>query len=247
MQQDDAGAPDPGASVPEEAATLEAENAGLRSRLAEAERLTAVLRSELQHRVRNVLAVIRSVARRTGETSETAEDYVMHFDGRLDAIGRAQSMMMGDLSASVSLDQLLADELLAHAAREGDRLTLSGPPVRLALKAAEMLRLAVHELTVNAVKFGALSDSHGQIQVEWEVEPAPDRPGGGMLRLVWEESNGPAPAPAPRRRGFGTEMIERTLAYELGAEASLETRPDGQRCVIRVPFGERVALGGPGG
>ena len=99
--------------------------------LTKAEDRQRLLLAELQHRVRNTLAVVRSIARRTGETSESVEDYAMHLDGRLDALARTQALVTRDPQAGIDLEYLVAEELLAHAAHEGEQVTIAGPPIRL--------------------------------------------------------------------------------------------------------------------
>lgn len=198
---------------------LEAENVRLRERLA-----------ATQHRVRNTLAVIRSIARRSAETSEEVEDYAMHLEGRIGAFARVQGALLHDPDEGMALDILVAETLLAVLAHEGERLQLDGPPVSLKAKAAEMLALALHELATNAVKFGALSWPRGRIVVAWRVAEG----GEPRLELTWAETGAPEPVSAARR-GFGTEMLERTLAYELGAEASLDFTSEGVICRIALP------------
>lgn len=252
MPADDA----PPAAAARRAIGLEAENARLRRALAEAECRRGRMSQELQHGVRNMLAVVRSIARRTAQTSETAEDYALHLDGRLDVLARAHAMLARDPGGGVRLDVLLAEELLAHTAHEGDRVCLCGPAVRLRGKAAEVFALAAHELAVNAVKYGALRTARGHLTVTWRVEaveagavePAgagegrSDRgPAGGVLRLEWRETGVAPPGVPPRRSGFGTEVIERTLAYELGAVASLGFGPNGACCTVVLPLTASVA------
>lgn len=241
--------PEPAVPDSQRVAKIEAENALLRQRLAEAERQGRQAVGELQHRLRNLLAVIRSVARRTAQASETAEDYAMHLEGRLDALARGQAMILRDPAGGVFLEDLIAEELLAHAAREGEQASFSGPAVRLRAKAAEALGLAIHELTVNAVKYGALSGPPGgQVSVAWRIEPArPEGTGAGrQLCLEWREAGVPPWGAAPERRGFGTEVIEQRLAYELGAVGSLRFGPGGVRCTIVLPLTDQVAATGPG-
>lgn len=196
-----------------------------------------MLLAELQHRVRNVMAVVRSIARRTGETSDTLADYAMHLDGRLDALGRAQALVTRDPAAGVDLEYLVAEELLAHAAHEGNQVKIAGPKVRLKAKAAETMGLALHELVTNAVKYGALSRDGGRIAVTWVVERGEGVP---LLRFAWAESGVPVAAVGRRRRGFGTELIEKTLGYELGATAKLAFAPGGLRCTVELPLTERI-------
>ena len=199
-------------------------------RLQEHERL---LLAELQHRVRNTLAVIRSIARRTANTTETAEDYAMHLEGRIDAFARVQTAVTRDPGAGVSLLDLVAEELVAATAREGENATIEGADVRLPPREAETFGLAVHELATNAIKFGALSHPDGRIAVRWTVEEGASRP---ILHFVWKETGLHLDPERPRRRGFGTELVERTLSYQLRAEAAETFEPDGVRCTIRMPL-----------
>jgi two-component system, chemotaxis family, CheB/CheR fusion protein len=200
------------------------------------------LLAELQHRVRNTLAVVRSIALRTAETTTTVDDYITHFEGRLNAFARLQALLTRDPTSGMDLEYLLAEELLAHAAEEGEQVQLSGPALRLRPKAAENFALAIHELATNAVKYGALSAPKGAIHVTWKVEN-----GAGDPNLIfdWRESGVKLDGNGPRRRGFGTELLERTLAYELGGETSLRFEPDGVRCTIRVPLTDRIIVPTP--
>ncbi len=203
----------------------------------QAEEYQRLLLSELQHRVRNTLAVVRSIARRTAASSETIEDYTAHFDGRLNAFARTQAAVTRDPSGGVDLETLLAEELMAHGAREGGQVHLDGPSVRLQPKAAEMLALAVHELTTNAVKYGALSTPVGRLDIGWAIDGDGD---DRRLTLRWAEDLAGRPVMPPRRRGFGFEMLERTLAYDLGAETHLDFTETGLRCIIGLPLDSRV-------
>lgn len=196
------------------------------------------LRLELQHRVRNTLAVIRSIARRTAEGSETLDDFQMHFDGRLGAFARSQSLVTRDPNAGVDLETLVAEELLAHHAHEGDRVTISGPAIRLKPSVADALALAIHELTVNAVKYGGLSSDRGNVTVTWTVNGPVSEP---ALTMLWRDMTPDRPAPQRARQGFGSELIERSLAYELDATADISFGPDGVRCAITIPLAGRLA------
>jgi PAS domain S-box-containing protein len=198
----------------------------------QAEEHQKVLLAELQHRVRNTLAVIRSIARRTAQTSATVEDYAMHFDGRLDAFARVQAAVTRDPTAGIDLASLVADELLACAAQEGKQVSLSGPDVCLQPKAAETFGLAVHELATNAVKYGALSRPEGHVGVTWHLA---DEEGEPRLRFRWTETGASVLSRAPRRGGFGSELLTRTLPYQLGATTTLTFEPGGLRCTIDLP------------
>ena len=196
------------------------------------------LLAELQHRVRNTLAVVRSIARRTADQSGTVDEMSSHLQGRLDAFSRVQSAVTRNPDAGVDLTSIVEDELLAHAAREGRHLKINGPELGLKPKAAETLSLAVHELATNAVKYGALSDEAGSLSVTWKREQAE---GADRLKLLWEEAGLPEALPGePERQGFGMELLTRTLPYELRADVSVEFRPQGLRFALEMPLGSDV-------
>ncbi|WP_372423062.1 sensor histidine kinase [Salinarimonas chemoclinalis] len=196
-----------------------------------------LLHGELQHRVRNTLAVVRSIARRTGDTAESVADFASHFEGRLNAIARTQAHVTRDPRAGVDLEYLVAEELTACAAREGERVTIGGPKILLGSQAAQTLTLAIHELSTNAVKFGALAGDTGTVSVTWEIDASGEPP---LLRLVWRE-DGVVPDPErPEREGFGTELLRRTLPYELDATVRYEIGADAVLCALTLPLGPRV-------
>jgi PAS domain S-box-containing protein len=196
-----------------------------------AEQHQKLLLAELQHRVRNTFAVIRSVVRRTAASSASLEDYVMHLEGRIDAFARVQSVVTRDPAKGVDLAYLLGEELRLLGGHEGRGLSMKGPPVTLGPKAAQTFGLAVHELATNAMKHGALSVHSGRIDVSWSL-------GDGQFVFDWSERGLTDLPPQPKRRGFGTEILERTLAYELKAAAELEFRPTGLHCRIAIPLGQ---------
>ncbi len=204
--------------------------------LRESERHTKMLLAELQHRVRNTLAVVRSITRRTAATSETVEDYAMHLEGRIEAFARAQAMSTRAPDAGVDLEEFIREELLSLAVRDEEKASIEGPPVRLRSRMADSIGLAIHELATNALKYGALSGDAGHIDVTWRVEGAD---GDRRLKLEWHERGVGVAATAPRRRGFGSELIERTLRYELDAHSELQFTPGGIRCIIEVPLNDR--------
>jgi two-component system CheB/CheR fusion protein len=211
-------------------------------RLRESESQAKLLLAELQHRVRNTLAVVRSIAQRSAINSETVEDYAAHLDGRLNAFARVQAVTTRDPSMGLDMEMLVADELTAHAAREGEQVSrIGGPKVRLQPRAAETLGLVFHELATNAVKYGALSAPNGRVEVRWQLDGEQDKP---ELVLDWLESGVQLDGNPPTRRGFGSELIERTLAYELSGQASLDFDRDGLKCQIRLPVSDRLIVGG---
>jgi two-component system CheB/CheR fusion protein len=220
--------------------SLEAENLRLQVALDATETRNQSLLRDLKLRVSNILMIVRSVARRTAQASENAEECAMHLDGRLGAIIRAQSMILRDSGFGVGVDDLLAEELLTHIAHEGDQVSLLGPPVRLHAKVAAGIMLAVHELSVNAMKFGALSQPNGRLTIRWQVKSGSRTSGNSTeFQLEWQETGVPFSG-VPLRRGFGTELIERTLPYDLGATCSLDFLAEGLTCTITLPITDDV-------
>jgi len=187
--------------------------------------------SELQHRLRNNLALMRSVIRRSNETAESAEDFALHLDARIGALARTQGLLAATGGAGVELEELVRMELIASAVHE-NRYRVEGPGLRLLSKAAESLGLTLHELATNSLKYGALAAEGGLLAVGWTVT------GGAEpeLRLSWMESGVTIVSLAPRRRGFGQELIEHTLPYEFNARTRLAFKPGGAYCTIFIPL-----------
>lgn len=193
-----------------------------------------VLVAELQHRTRNLLAVVQSIARQTLRTSGSLEAFGEEFAGRLEALSRVQTLLARAIQEAVDLSTLIRMELEAHGgvSTNPGRVRVEGPSVALPPSAAQTLALALHELATNAVKYGALKRPSGRLAVIWAVEGDERR-----LRLDWRESGvPPLEDGAPRRRGYGSELIERALPYQLGAETRLEFGADGVRCAIVLPL-----------
>lgn len=205
----------------------------------QAERRSALKLAELQHRVRNTLAVVRSLAARSLETSRTLDDFRSHFEGRLGALGRTQGVLARLSGGEVDLEELVRDELLAQAVPDDGHLRIAGPRISLRQKAAELFGLALHELATNAVKYGALARPPGSISITWRIF---ETSGGPRLGLEWLEKNARPVRPRPRRRGFGSTLIEQGLPYDLGAATSLEIGADGVRCAIELPLGSDLVI-----
>jgi two-component sensor histidine kinase len=205
---------------------------------ARAEQRQKLLLAELQHRVRNILATVRSIIHRSAETSDTLEDLSMHLEGRIDSMARTQVVLTRNPGAGVDLEDLLREELLSQAAGEA-RVSIEGPEVRLSPKAAEVLNLAVHELATNSIKYGALAGRDGRIVVAWTVN---DRGATRWLRFAWIESGVRVATAAPRREGFGSELITRRVPYELGGSGAFDLKPGGIHCIIEFPLADRESI-----
>jgi PAS domain S-box-containing protein len=206
----------------------------------EAERLQTVLMVEMKHRVKNVLATVQAVARQTfgsdpmlGPASELFESRLLSLAGAHDLISR-ERWDGADLSAVV-------ERVLAPYRRE--KFQIGGPQLWLAPKVVLAMALALHELTTNAAKYGALAHPKGQVLVTWEIrEDVPDAP---RFVLRWEERDGPT-VHLPRHKGFGSRLIEGILASELNGRVDLAYRPSGLVCTVEAPLNGGVYLGSPG-
>ena len=195
------------------------------------------LLAELQHRVRNILAMIRSVTVRSAETAESVEDYCQHLEGRIGTMARTQSLLTRHVGSGVDLQNMILDELDAQAAPH-TRFLVTGPDVMLPAKAAEVLALAVHELATNAVKYGAFDKKGGSVDVRWAVlagDPIP------KLSFIWSESGVRIDTP-PTHRGFGTELITERVPYELRGMGNLEFRNGGLVATIEFPLIESISI-----
>jgi two-component system CheB/CheR fusion protein len=194
-----------------------------------------VLIAELQHRTRNLLTLVQSIALKTlGEVPE-----VEHFASRLAALGRVQELLGGKLDDAIDLRDIVQLELTALCL-PADRIIASGPEVRLGFDAVQTFTLALHELGTNALKHGAFADSSGtgRLDLTWRVDAGLS---GEHLILDWMES-GVSIDPSPIQRGFGSELLERALPFTLRASTKLVFRPEGLTCRIDMPLSSRADM-----
>jgi PAS domain S-box-containing protein len=193
-----------------------------------------LLVAELQHRTRNLIGVIRSVARQTVESAASLNDFAERFNDRLEALSRVQGFL--SQSPSAGLAQLLEAELTAHGIEaKAPRVVLEGPNVDLPAGSVQTLALVVHELTTNALKHGAFASPAGSLSVSWSLRTESEGP---FLTLIWRESGVAMKEDSgrPMRRGFGLHLIERALPYQLGATTSIEFTADGMVCRMELPI-----------
>jgi PAS domain S-box-containing protein len=180
---------------------------------------------ELNHRVKNSMSVVQAIAARTLRNSAGPAEAGENLSARLLALARTHDLLTAESWAGADLAEVVSRSLGAIGA-EPPRLLAEGPAVRLHASAALTLSLVFHELGTNAVKYGALSADGGLVEVAWSVDAAGER-----LQLSWRERGGPPTRP-PSRRGFGSQIIERGLAVEFGAEVQVDYRPEGLACTI---------------
>ena len=189
-----------------------------------------MLVAELQHRSRNLLGVIAAVAARTLGAGGSLEG----FQDRLKALSRAQALLSQFGSDTVEVGALVRAELEAHIAGKGPKVVLAGPKLYLTATQVQNYALALHELTTNAVKYGALKSPTGSLVVRWRLEH--DVRGRRRLVLDWIERGVEIPPGAAERRGYGRELIENALSYALQAKTEYAIEDGGVRCRIDLPL-----------
>jgi two-component system CheB/CheR fusion protein len=202
-----------------------------------AEEQQKVLTAELSHRVKNTLAVVSSIAERTLPDGEAKNDLI----GRFHALGHTHDLLSQAGWAEAPLREIVLSELAPHTAGDGSNVSVNGPPVMLKPQAALLLALVMHELVTNAAKYGALSAQGGRVKVTWaSTGGAPQR-----LELRWAERDGPKIDNLPKR-GFGTELIERGVRFELEGETEIGVVDGGLYCRIVIPVNARhIIVGTP--
>jgi len=203
--------------------------------MTEAKRAETHLRllvDELNHRVKNTLAIVQGIAQQSFKDGRDVASARRAFEGRLAALSEAHNLLTREHWGLVSMTQIIGDAVRPHGGTH--RFTLDGPDLAIMPKTAISLALAIHELATNAVKHGALSQPEGQVTINWSRERG-ERP--ARLALTWQESGGPE-VRVPTSRGFGTRMIERGLAAELGGKVTIEFRPAGVVCTVDAPLPE---------
>jgi two-component sensor histidine kinase len=181
-----------------------------------------LLVNELNHRVKNTLAIVQGLAQQSFKGADVPRDLRRAFEARLAALSSAHNLLTQANWEAASM-RAIVDEAVAPYA-DGGRISLEGPDLALPPKTAISLALAVHELGTNASKYGALSNAEGRVAIRWGAE-------GDRVRFEWRESGGPL-VTEPTSRGFGTRMIERGLTAEFGGEARIDFRPTGVVCTV---------------
>lgn len=195
-----------------------------------------LLVAELQHRVRNLIGMIRSVARLSASSHRNVDDYVDHLIGRLQAMGRTQSTLTRTPGRKVDLAELVREELLVHAAGP-EKCHVDGPEVALSPHAAEIITLAIHELATNSIKYGALGDT-GHIRIVWTTSEKNGKP---WISLRWQETAPPSKT-KQRRRGFGRRLIEERVPYELQGEGRFHLHDTGLLVQMDFPLSDAGSI-----
>lgn len=196
------------------------------------ERQMHLLMRELDHRVKNTLALVLSISKRTAASEETLEGFQGSFSGRIEALAATHNLLAGASWESLSLRQIFGAEVSPYAETSGDRINITGPDLSLYPRAAIALGLIFHELATNATKYGALSGETGSINLE--IHPKTDSP---SVEVTWTEKDGP-PVKSFSRKGFGHTVIARSLSYSPHGGTTLDFEPAGVICHIRIPISD---------
>ena len=201
-----------------------------------------LLAREVDHRARNVLAVVRSIVRLS--RADDPRQFADAVEGRVSALARAHTLLARDRWTGADIAEVAREELAAYSAAEGGpRVTLDGPKLRLRPDTVQPLSMVLHELATNAAKHGALSTPSGHVAVSWRLVP-PDRAAcrdDGRIVLVWQEGGGPQPEDPPTRRGFGSIVVEATVRSQLGGDVGRDWAPGGLHCEIVIPADRALA------
>lgn len=187
---------------------------------------------ELHHRVKNTLATVQAIMSSTARSSVTMAEFQHAFGGRIASLAKTHALLTEDRFQSVPFQDLLRAELAPYEDGGETRIRLQGPDVVLPSGLAVPVGMAVHELTTNAAKHGALAEFGGRIEVTWTVE---ETKAGPRLTWVWKEHDGP-PVALPTREGFGSRLLKRVLATQVHAEVAIDYDPDGLRVTVGMPL-----------
>lgn len=206
-----------------------------------AERHAGLLIDELNHRVKNTLATVQSIVNQAVRSSKDPQVVREAIESRVAALSRSHELLQRENWHGAGLNDLVHEALAPFRATAGltERFVIEGENIRLSPKATLALGIAFTELATNAVKYGAFSNDAGTVSIKWAIN---ERPTGRRLCLHWREEGGP-PVATPKRKGFGSRVIEQGLAHELGGTIKLDYPPEGIVCTIDVPVPEAVLNG----
>lgn len=193
--------------------------------------LRVVLR-ELTHRTKNILMIVQAIARQTARNVDSPADFIKRFSARLSALAGAHDILVNRGWSGASLQELVEDQLAYLPEGPREAVTIEGPPVELGANQAQNLALAIHELSTNATKFGALSSDGGSVEIRWSIEQGDE---GRFALLAWRESAGPRVV-EPQAAGFGRLMLEKLVPDAISGSAELSFPSGGLRWQIRFPL-----------
>lgn len=194
----------------------------------QAEQKQELLIGELNHRVRNILTLIRGIVTQTSDQAQTVGQFAEILGGRVEALARAHDQLTAENWSPAPLRSLIEKEAAAYLGADRDRVDIGGPSVSLDPQAFSCVALVLHEMTTNSAKYGALSAAHGRLEIAWQLDA------DEALVIDWREMGGP-PVKAPTRRGFGTTLIEKSIPYELKGTATVDYAVTGVTARFQIP------------
>ncbi|HUQ09926.1 MAG TPA: HWE histidine kinase domain-containing protein [Steroidobacteraceae bacterium] len=190
--------------------------------------------AEFRRHSRRLFSVLRAIVRRGADSAGDEREFSARLEGRIGALGRVHEMIMRSPREGIDFEELVHGELLAQAVPPA-RFRVAGPDTRISADAAMPMALALHELAVNAVIHGAFANAQGSLELTWEHCA---RDGREWLRVEWQEATTHEQRHPPTMKGFGLELIERSLPYELDACTRVAWSPGGTRIGIEIPGGQ---------
>lgn len=197
-----------------------------------AEERQALLAREVDHRAKNALALVQSIIRLTKASDQQA--YVAAVEGRIRALSKAHNVLAQSRWQGANLQNLVDEEFAPYKTNDPNRIEFGGPETMLQPAAAQTLALALHELTTNAAKYGALSSLAGRLTLVWDIKD-------GYLVLKWSETGGPL-AREPKTQGFGSRIMRTSIERQLGGRITFDWQPDGLKCEFAVPCGGKTEV-----
>lgn len=197
----------------------------------EGEEHLRLLMREISHRSKNLLAIIQAMARQTARYAGSIDDFLTQFNARVQALARSHDLLVQENWHGATLHDLLTSQLGPYIDEDKTQVTIEGPPVLLKPETAQSLGLALHELASNASKYGALSVPSGRISILWSKLPPGEADG---IEIIWAETGGPTVG-VPKKRGFGSMLIQQSLSRSLETDVDLKFAQDGVNCRIRIP------------
>lgn len=206
------------------------------TQIARAEQLHSLLIDELNHRVKNTLATVQSLSAQTFRSGAGPEER-SKFAARLHSLGRTHDILSAKKWEGASIRDVVTATLTPFEGTKPDRISISGPDLLMPSRAVVMLSMVLHELATNAAKYGALSDTDGRVLIDWRQIVEADEP---WIEMYWRETGGP-PVRKPERSGFGSTLIEKGFAAQLGGTADLRYEPDGVTCTLQFPLHAKAA------
>jgi two-component sensor histidine kinase len=194
------------------------------------------LMREQSHRLKNLLALVLSIARQSAETGR--DRFIESFEARICALAATQDFLLAQDRSRISLEELLRAQLAHFDNGASKRVLLSGPPLFIEQAAAQILALTFHELATNAGKYGALSKGDGEVSISWNIDKSDGA--GDVFLISWQERNGPPVLP-PLKTGFGLTVIKDMIAESLGGKTGLDFQPQGLTWRLTCPANELIS------